>query len=67
MADSSGDALLGDLDERFYRIAREYSPGRARFWYWFQVIISLRPLAWECMKRLTGAAAAYEAIRKVLK
>jgi len=69
MRGTAGDALIGDLEERFQRIARdsELGIGRARFWYWFQVFLSLRPLAWASLKRVTGLAAAYEAISKVLK
>lgn len=69
MRGAAGDALLGDLEERFHRIARdpELGPGRARFWYWFQVVISLRPLAWAFVKRVTGLAVAYEAILNALK
>jgi hypothetical protein len=69
MRGPAGDALLGCLDEGFHKIARdpELGIGRARFWYWFQVFVSLRPLTWAFVKRVTGLAAAYEAIRKVLK
>ena len=69
IANPSGDAVLGDLEERFYRIANDpaQGPGRARFWYWFQVMISLRPLGWAFLKRVSGLAALYEAIRKVIK
>jgi hypothetical protein len=69
MPNAKGDALLGDLEERFNRIARdaELGPAYARFWYWFQVLVSLPPLAWPCIKRLTGLAALYEAIRKAVR
>jgi hypothetical protein len=69
MANPSGDALLGDLEDRFDAIANDSTlgPDRAHFWYWFQVVISLRPLAWGGLKRLSGLAALYEAIRNVIK
>jgi hypothetical protein len=67
MANKEGDALLGDLEERFNRIAQEHGVERARFWYWFQVVTSLRPIAWAWLKRITGLAAAYEAIRRIIR
>jgi hypothetical protein len=66
-ATREGDAFLGDLQERFGNILAEHSATRAWLWYWFQVIVSLRPIAWAAMKRVTGAAAAYEAIRRVIR
>jgi hypothetical protein len=69
MPNATGDALLGDLEERFDRIAGDESLGlrHAHLWYWFQVVISLRPLAWAFVKRISGLAIAYEAIRKAIK
>jgi hypothetical protein len=68
MPNIAGDALLGDLEERFHIIARDPDLGlrRAHFWYWFQVFLSLRPLVWAGIKRLTGLAALWEAIRKTV-
>jgi hypothetical protein len=64
-----GDALLGDLEERFKSIARDKSlgPRYARFWYWFQVLISLRPLVWALVKKIGGLAALCVAIRKTIR
>jgi hypothetical protein len=69
MPNATGDALLGDLEERFHRIANDETLGltHAHFWYWFQVIISLRPLVWACLKRITGLAVTYEAIRRIIR
>lgn len=42
-----GDALLGDLDEEFYRhIIPERGPRRARLWYRAQVLKSIPPLSY---------------------
>jgi hypothetical protein len=69
MPNATGDALLGCLEEGFHKIANDETRGsaRARFWYWFQVMISLWPLAWAFVKRISGLAIAYEAIRKAIK
>jgi hypothetical protein len=67
MRGECGDALLGDLEERFAQIRIEHGLSRARFWYWFQVVVSLRPLLWVAIKRASGAVAAYEAIRKLTR
>lgn len=66
-ATKSGDAFLGDLEERFPKILSEHGPTRAWLWYWFQVVISLRPIAWAALKRGTVLAAAYESIRKIIR
>jgi hypothetical protein len=65
----SGDAFLGDLEERFWRIYgdKDFGPTWARFWYCFQVVISLRHVALALFKRLSGIAAAYELIRRVTR
>jgi hypothetical protein len=65
----SGDAFLGDLEERFWRIYadKDFGAKYARFWYCFQVLISLRPIAFVLFKRLSGFAAAYELIRRVTR
>jgi putative ABC transport system permease protein len=39
------EEVLGDLDENFSIVAKEKSPGRAKFNYWFQVCNYLRPFA----------------------
>jgi hypothetical protein len=69
MPNATGDALLGDLEERFGRIASDKTlgPRHAHYWYWFQVVISLRPLAWAFVKRISGLAVAYEAIRRLTR
>jgi hypothetical protein len=69
MPNAKGDALLGDLEERFHRMARDpdYGPGHARFCYWFQVIISVCPLAWAFIRRVSGLAALVETIKRIVK
>jgi hypothetical protein len=69
MPGADGDAFLGDLEEGWRRIVNDKTlgPRYAAFWYWFQVMMSLGALAWVFFRKLTGLAAAIEAIRKVIK
>jgi hypothetical protein len=66
---NDGYAILRDLDEGSQRIARDKTlgPRYARFWYWFQVLISLLPLAWLAFKRTARALRLYEAIKRVVR
>jgi len=66
MPNHSGDEFLDDLGERFNTIIKEHGLAKARFWYWFQVIISLRPIVGAILMRITGLSVAYEAIRKTI-
>jgi hypothetical protein len=47
------EPLLGDLEEKFCKVVLpEYGPRLARFWYWWQILISLSPLLWDQCKRI---------------
>lgn len=39
------EEVLGDLEEEFYDSLKNYSPFKAKFMYWFQVLNYLRPFA----------------------
>jgi hypothetical protein len=53
--------LLSALEDRFPRKCSEYGLRRARFWYFCQVIISIRPLAWALI------LTTWEAVRRMAK
>lgn len=55
--------LLGDLEEE-YRAAvlPRFGLRRARFWFWWQVCISLAPLIGQQLRRIIGLAAAWKYI-----
>jgi hypothetical protein len=53
----SGDALLGDLQERYSLIHKTFGRRRANFWYWIQAVRSVGPIAWLwCKKALLKPA-----------
>jgi hypothetical protein len=49
---AKGEAVIGDLNERFHRDCRKYGVARARQMYRAQVLRSLWPLAWRAAKRV---------------
>jgi hypothetical protein len=59
------DALVGDLEERYRLIRRKFGRRKANFWYWFQTFISLRPIIWAALKRVSGLVALIEAYRRI--
>lgn len=48
--DDLAEEVLGDLDEKFYSTAKQYSIRKAKRNYWFQVINYLRPFAFRFFK-----------------
>jgi hypothetical protein len=62
MSPQNCDAIVGDLEEHYWRLYKKFGRRRANFWYWFQTCISLRPIIWAAMKKplatLAGMAAA---------
>jgi hypothetical protein len=46
------DAIVGDLEERYTLIYKKFDRRRAIFWYWFQTVISLRPIIWAATKKM---------------
>jgi hypothetical protein len=63
------DALVGDLEERYKLIHKQFGVRRANFWYWTQTVTSIAPIVWAAMKRVTkaatGVAALVELYRKI--
>lgn len=55
------DALVGDLEERFQLILREFGPGKAKFWYWTMAIRSVGPIAWAW-----GTRCAFKLVKPVV-
>ncbi len=46
------DALVGDLEERYWLIPGKFGARRANLWYWTQAIRSVGPIAWAWAKKL---------------
>lgn len=59
------DALVGDLEERFRLIHKKFGKRHADLWYWFQTFISLRPIIWAAMKKISGLMALLETFRRM--
>lgn len=59
------DALVGDLEERHRLIRKKFGQRRANFWYWTQVFVSLRPIIWAWVKKVSGVVAMIEAYRRM--
>jgi hypothetical protein len=53
------EILLDDLDERFPRKRNQYGPIRAHVWYYYQILLSIRPLSWGVV------VATWETIRRL--
>ena len=52
--DPAGPAILGDLREDFVKVSREWSPGTARLWYWWEVLLfSISRLVRSAAERLS--------------
>ena len=47
------DALVGDLEERYKLVHKNFGRRRANFWYWTQMVISLGPIVLAWAKRLS--------------
>ena len=45
------DAIVGDLEERYKLICKEFGARKANFWYWTQAIRSVGPIVWAWGKR----------------
>jgi hypothetical protein len=65
MTPQNCDAILGDLKERYKLIHKTFGRRRANYWYWTQVVVSLRPIAWACVKKVSGWSALTEYWRKM--
>jgi hypothetical protein len=65
MTPQNCDAIVGDFEERYKIIYGKFGRRRANFWYWLQVVISLRPIIATAMKKLSGLAALIEAYRRI--
>ena len=50
------DALVGDLEERFKIVLKEFSPGKAKFWYWTMALRSVGPIVWDWGKKVVAKA-----------
>jgi hypothetical protein len=61
----SADALVGDLEERYRYLRKRFGARRANFWYWWQTLISLRPVMAAALKRVSGVMALIEAYRRM--
>jgi hypothetical protein len=59
---SSGDALIGDINERYAREYVEYGPERARRRYWAEAARSFVPLLWRALCRALKTAAVIDAL-----
>jgi hypothetical protein len=55
--------LLGDLEEEYRTVVLpRFGLRRARFWFWWQVCISLTPLVGQQLKRIAGLAMIWKYI-----
>ena len=52
MKPQNGDALVGDLEERYKLINKKFGRRRANFWYWTQTVVSLGPIVWAWAKKV---------------
>lgn len=58
------ETLIGDLEEEFTLIVLpQYGVRRARYWYWWQVLVSIAPLLWCEAKRIAGALLLLRSVR----
>jgi hypothetical protein len=60
------DPLLGDLEEDYHRLLKEFGPRRARTFYYTQVAWSIGPIIWRAIKKIAkwgvfGAIAQFVA------
>jgi|SRR5271165_4318508 len=65
MNQPDGDAILGDLLERFKQTVPKCGILQANGWYWHQVVIFLRLLVWAWLMRIAGLDALVELIRRI--
>ena len=61
---AAGDALIGDLSERFAQRVKATGPRRAKMLYWAEAIRSLAPLALRLMTRAGVWTMLYTLLRK---
>lgn len=61
---SKGDAIVGDLNERYAREYVEYGPERACRRYWAEAARSFTPLLWRTLCRTLKTAAVIDAVRR---
>jgi hypothetical protein len=50
------DNLVGDLAQRYFRLARRLGPARAGWWYRMQVFTSIWPLFRGALRRVSSSA-----------
>jgi hypothetical protein len=62
VADQELQSILGDLGEGYHSKNRKEGHDEARIWLWKQIFKSLPPLAWACLKRVSGLEALYRGI-----
>lgn len=62
---NQAEALIGDLEERHRKIAREYGQSRAKFWYYVQVLFTIWPLAAVWIKRAVGTATVVTVAKSI--
>jgi hypothetical protein len=46
------DAIVGDLEERYRLIHKNFGQRRANCWYWKETLRSMWPLVWACAKKV---------------
>jgi hypothetical protein len=66
MSPQNADALAGDLQERYKHLYKKFGRRRAKFWYWFQTFISLRPIIWAANKKPLAALASMAAAKGLI-
>lgn len=62
------DGMLGDLEEEYWDVYKEFGVGKARFFYWWQVFKSVWPLVSASVVKLiklvlSGIVARFSAIK----
>jgi len=59
------DALVGDLEERYSLIRKEFGQRRADLWFWIQTIRSVGPMMWMAIRKLSVLAMLLELYRRI--
>ena len=59
------DALVGDLEERYRLIRKQFGQRRADLWYWIQTMRSVEPIMWRAIRKLSGLAMLWELYRRI--
>ncbi len=60
-----GDAMAGDLQERYTRMRKLFGHRKATIWYWKQVLWSLGPLAGAMLSKLSKIGAVIALIKRI--